>query len=619
MPKKPNISPASAGLHKLPARKARELMAELYRRAEVQLSNQQKASRGGPPSGDGPERLLHELEVHQIELELQNAELQKTRDELEIALEKFTDLYDFAPVGYFSLDESGTILESNLTGAALLGLERARLLNQRLLSFLAPNSRPIFQAFLGKVFTGAANQSCEVSLQQAGGTPFWAGCHATLAVALKDTPKWCRVAISDITLRKQAEALLRRNEALFTTLIEQAPVGMYFVDEKLRLQQVNLRAQPVFNQIQPLQGRDLSEILRILWPEKTANKLMAIFREALRTGQPYVAPEFSERRRDTGVTESYDWQLQRIVLPDGNFGVACFFTNITERKRVESTQRRLEVLTASNRKLEAEIIRRQAVEKALKQTEQHQIMLLEQSHQMQAQLRRLSRQVLQVQEEERKRISRELHDVIAQALTGINVQLTNLKKEAASNSVGIGRKIARTQHLVEHSVSIVHRFARELRPAMLDDLGLIPALQTFMRDFKQETGIQVSLSAEDAVEQMNGDQRTVLYRVAQEALHNIARHAQADHAHVMIRKEAGVVCLRIEDDGKGFDAERRVHLQKDRRLGLLGMRERVEMVNGKFRIESTPGKGTSIIAEVPLAARGGGAEKPVPVTGRTQV
>jgi signal transduction histidine kinase len=225
---------------------------------------------------------------------------------------------------------------------------------------------------------------------------------------------------------------------------------------------------------------------------------------------------------------------------------------------------------------------------------------------------------LKAQEEERKRISRELHDVIAQTLTGINVRLANLKKEAAYNTKGLGRKIARTQQLVEHSVNIVHQFARELRPTALDDLGLIPALHTFMKGFKQETGIQVSLSAEDAVEQVDGDQRTVLYRVAQEALHNIARHAHASHAHVIIQKQAGAVCLKIEDDGKGFEAERAAPSKKDRRLGLLGMRERVEMVNGRFRIESTPGKGTTIIAEVPLATRGG-AEKPGPVTAKTKV
>ena len=130
-------------------------------------------------------------------------------------------------------------------------------------------------------------------------------------------------------------------------------------------------------------------------------------------------------------------------------------------------------------------------------------MLLEKSERLQEQLRRLSRQVLSAQEEERKEISRELHDVIAQTLTGINVRLAALKKEASLNTSGLDRNIARTQRLVEKSVDIVHRFARELRPAVLDDLGLIPALQSFMKNFGARTGLFAQLTAFAAVENLD--------------------------------------------------------------------------------------------------------------------
>lgn len=580
------------------------MLAELYHRAEVRLRQQQKSSpaqAGASQPPTGPERLLHELEVHQIELEMQNTELRKARDELELALENYTDLYDFAPVGYFSLDESGTILEVNLTGAALLGLERSRLLNRRLLQFMAPTSRPIFLGFLGKTLTNTLDQPCEVQLFKPGGDSFWASCRATPAVALKGALKWCRVAVSDITTRQQAEALLRRNEALFTALIEQAPVGVYVVDEQLRLQQVNPRAQPVFDKIHALKGRDLSEIMRILWPEKTANKVVAHFRKTLQTGEPYVSPEFSEIRRDTGAAESYEWQLQRITLPGGQHGVVCFFTDITERRRVEGVQRRLEILKASNRKLEQEIIRRQAVEKALKESEQHQIALLGLSHRMQTQLRQLSRQVLHAQEEERKRISRELHDVIAQTLTSISVRLTVLKKEARLKTADFERSITRTQQLVEQSVDTVHQFARDLRPAVLDDLGLIPALHAHLKSFVARTGIRTSLTAFAGVEQLDPARRTVLFRVAQEALTNIARHSQASQAAVKIQKLKGGICMKIVDAGKGFRPERILPSKRRSRLGVLGMRERVEMVGGEFTIESVPGKGTTICAQLPFA------------------
>ena len=321
-------------------------------------SGNQRSKAGDPKSEADTQRLLHELQVHQVELEMQNAELQEARDRMEALLEKYTDLYDFAPVGYFSLDEQGRILEVNLTGAALLGVERSRLINRRLPRFVVPASQPIFLAFLERVFAGTGKQVCEAALLREDAAAFWANFHGTSAISVSGPRKWCRVAVSDITALKQAE----------------------------------------------------------------------------------------------------------------------------------EAQRRMEALAVANRELRREIVRRQAVEEALRKSEQHYSQLLEQSRQMQEQLRHLSRQVLSAQEEERKRISRELHDVIAQTLTGINVRLATLKKEATINPKGLERNIARTQRLVEQSVNIVHQFARELRPTVLDDLGLIPALHTFMKDFTARDG-----------------------------------------------------------------------------------------------------------------------------------
>lgn len=267
----------------------------------------------------------------------------------------------------------------------------------------------------------------------------------------------------------------------------------------------------------------------------------------------------------------------------------------------QALNRRTLDLAASNRQLQKEIARRQVVENILLKSEQNSSRLLEQSRLLQGQLRRLSRRILSVQEEERKRISRELHDVIAQMLTGINVQLATLKTEAASNTKGISRKIAHTQRLVEKSVDSVHRFARELRPAVLDDLGLIPALHSFMKSFSTKTGVHVSLTAFAELETLSGTKRTVLFRVVQEALTNVARHAQASRVDVSILKHAKAVCMRINDDGIAFDVERMWQDRKSQHLGLLGMRERVEMVGGTFTIESEPDRGTRIQVQIPFA------------------
>ncbi len=276
------------------------------------------------------------------------------------------------------------------------------------------------------------------------------------------------------------------------------------------------------------------------------------------------------------------------------------------RKIIETLSERTVELAASNLELNQEISHRKTAEAALKKSERHYSELLEQSDRLQEQLRQLSRQILSAQEEERREISRELHDVIAQTLTGINVRLAALKKEAATNTKGLDRNIALTQKLVEKSVDIVHRFARELRPAVLDDLGLIPALHSFMKNFTTRTGVRTRLTAFAGVEELETARRTVLFRVAQEALTNVARHAKASRVDVSLQKLPDGICMKIKDDGKSFQVERTLHANNGKRLGLLGMRERLEMVGGRFGIESTPGQGTTITAQIPFGKIRGG-------------
>ena len=278
----------------------------------------------------------------------------------------------------------------------------------------------------------------------------------------------------------------------------------------------------------------------------------------------------------------------------------------------ESLSQRAVELAASNRQLKQEIIQRKVAEDALKKSERHYGELLQQSRQMQEQLRHLSHQLLSAQEEERKMISRELHDEIAQTLTGINVQLAKLKTEARFNTKDLEKKITSTQRLVEESVKIVHRFARELRPSVLDDLGLIPALHSFVKTFSKRTHIGIRLRIFAGVEQLDGAKRTVLYRVAQESLTNVARHAKATQVEICIEKLSGLVQMQIKDNGKSFPVQRTLNARKNNRLGLLGMRERVEMVGGRFSVESAAGKGTTIEVQIPLvqsARRGGEGRK----------
>jgi PAS domain S-box-containing protein len=173
---------------------------ELRRRAEERLKRQRPEG-GGQRTEVETARLVHELEVHQIELEMQNEELQQTRVKAEALLARYTDLYDFAPTGYFNLARDGTIRAVNLTGARLLGLERALLLNRRLGLLVAEADRPAFNAFLEKTFAGKEREFCEVLLLKAETVPLVVRIEAVVSEDRQE----CRAAMLDVTARHQAE------------------------------------------------------------------------------------------------------------------------------------------------------------------------------------------------------------------------------------------------------------------------------------------------------------------------------------------------------------------------------------------------------------------------------
>ncbi len=191
--------------------------AELRRRAEARL-REQRPGKSPTRSDADAQRLVHELEVHQVELEMQKEELQKARDEAKSALENYSNLYDFAPVAYLTLDREGTIREANLTAASMLGTERARLLKARLRRFVATADGPTFEAFLAQVFESKAREFCEVTLPKKGKPPV----EVRIAGAVAASERECRVVLEDITLHNQAAEALRRSqeEALVTSRSE---------------------------------------------------------------------------------------------------------------------------------------------------------------------------------------------------------------------------------------------------------------------------------------------------------------------------------------------------------------------------------------------------------------
>jgi signal transduction histidine kinase len=204
------------------------------------------------------------------------------------------------------------------------------------------------------------------------------------------------------------------------------------------------------------------------------------------------------------------------------------------------------------------------------------------------------RRVVSAQELERRRLARELHDETGQALTSILLGLKAV--EDAPSDDHRRRANSELRELVVTTLQDVRRLAVELRPKALDDFGLVPALERLGETFADQTGIRVQLEAQ-LPERLPAEIETALYRIVQEALTNVVKHAQARRVSILIMRKHASVSAVIEDDGLGFDPG----TAREDGLGLLGMRERLELIDGRFDVESSPGSGTTIVAEVPVS------------------
>jgi signal transduction histidine kinase len=209
-------------------------------------------------------------------------------------------------------------------------------------------------------------------------------------------------------------------------------------------------------------------------------------------------------------------------------------------------------------------------------------------------LRRLSRQLAGAQEEERKSISRELHDEIGQMLTALRMELSNLE-DLRADEKNFKQQLDETKRLINRAVQIVRDLATGLRPAMLDELGLAPAVEWQAREFSRRSGIAVNVQVTGNLDKLPDPHRTSVYRVVQEALTNCARHAEATRVRVTLHEERNALSLTIQDDGVGFDPR-----SPKRKLGLVGIEERVLELGGKLAIYSQPQRGTLLQVEIPL-------------------
>lgn len=398
-------------------------------------------------------------------------------------------------------------------------------------------------------------------------------------------------ALSLAKVRRDAEEASRRRAAQFETLLNEAPVGVFFVDANLRIRQMNPTAVPFFGNIPNLIGRDLREVVQRIWTEAVASKIIGQFRHTLETGEAYIVPEYVEERRDRGVREYYEWQINRILLPDGDHGVVCYFRDISAQVRGRETIReREEALKLAHDKLEEQVLTRtQELEgrnaEVLKKAEQ---------------LTELSARLLNAQDEERRRIARELHDSAGQMLAVLSINLSQIARTTTQRNAGEPQLIEDSRQLVEQLTQEIRTLSYLLHPPLLDDTGLSGALRWYVDGLTQRSGIRIELELSENLSRLPRELETGIFRIVQECLTNIHRHSGSPSATIRVQQDSEWILVEVQDRGKGIAPEKLSRIKSaGSGVGIRGMSERIRHFGGVLDIESN-GQGTKVAVKFPL-------------------
>ncbi len=253
---------------------------------------------------------------------------------------------------------------------------------------------------------------------------------------------------------------------------------------------------------------------------------------------------------------------------------------------IRKLEAKMQQLEQANRELERDITERKRAEDELRRSTE--------------QLRALAVHLQSVREQERTRIAREIHDQLGQMLTGLRMELRSLEKRLADSGAGptasLQEKLEEMKGLTDATISAVQKLSHELRPGALDDLGLVAALQQEARSFEERSGVRCELALPDEPLALDRERSTVMFRIFQEILTNVARHASATNVRVHLETNGGMVALVVADNGRGIAAP---EIASPKSLGLLGMSERAAAVGGAVLFRGTPGKGTTVTVRVP--------------------
>jgi PAS domain S-box-containing protein len=614
---------------------------ELHRRAEQRL-RKRKTAATRPGTQQDALRLLHELQVHQVELEMQNEDLILARSEVEAGLERYTDLYDLAPVGYFTLDREGTIRQANIAGATLLGIERARLVRCKLGRFVAPDESDRWGQYFESVLRSAEKQTSELTFKRADGSTFYARLETVrLERPAPESPPGgsslvVRVSMSDISDRKQIDDVQQfllqcgrqpAREDFFSALARYLAqsLAMDFVCID-RLVGEGLSARTVAMYYDGKFQDNIEYALKDTPCGEVVGKAICCIPRGVRGLFPRdeVLQEMKAESY-VGVTlRGYDGDLIGLIAvigrkPLANPRMAELVLKLVslraagelERAEAEVALReahgelehrvvaRTTDLARTIETLEEEVARRTLAEASLRKRSD--------------QLRALASELTLAEQRERQRLAHVLHDGLQQLLVGARFRLAVIER---SGSKAAQRLAAEVNDLLLESIETSRSLTAELSPPILMEGGLVPALEWLAHWQEKKHGLAMSLQAHGDIGAMEEDLTVFLFQATRELLFNVVKHAGVKTARVQVARLGDHVQLIVADEGVGFEpAKLKAEGGSSGGFGLFSIQERLTMLGGRMEIASAPGQGSRFTLVAPLAS----AARSLPADGQPKV
>jgi PAS domain S-box-containing protein len=513
---------------------------------------------GAGISEQGIRDVVHELSVHQIELELQNEELRRAQRALELSHRRFANLYDLAPVGYVTLNTRAVIEEANLATAEMLGVSQRALINAPFVLYVDPPSRKPFLRCFRTAVGSEARENCATVLRSRDGRSIAARLDSR---TVRDEGSAVRVylAITDVTEQTRLEEEIAVSETRLRLALEQYPAGFLIYDTEGAIDFVNSHgAELLGKRPEELVGRRIDE-LSLPAPEV----YVQLLRQAISTGTP--------QRTDT-----------RLELPGGTRDYVVTFAPLFGEggavRQVVSVTYDVSALKRIQEDLERAVLERTAEE-------------LLQNH---SKLRSLTSELIMTGERERQRLAAALHDHVGQALAFAKITLGLIRQSPLEE--GVAGEIDHLLSVLDQIIGDTQSLIFDLSPPVLSLLGLVPAVEWLADKMLEEHGLSVAVSDDGKPKPVGEELRILLFQAVKELLANVVKHARADKATVVISRKNARIRIVVEDDGVGMS---NMQPETARGFGLFSIRERLIPLGGTLRVDSVP-IGTRVIIEAPL-------------------